>query len=488
MISKPRHLHIAALLFFLFDTIKQMVIPFAAGLFGATSSDDDVLMIWIVVVLVLFIIAITVLKFIFFTYQILDDEIIVKYGVFVKKVNHVPYERIQNITTNQWFFLKPFNLEELEIETAGHSDKPEVQLKAVPITLKDEINHHRRNESVKLKTSEVNENVQEKPDKITENIGNTYTISWRDLVKFALTSPAFLTGIVVVLAAYGKIQNGISQTLYKNIAQQASHIGVLIIIGILVAILLVFYIGSVIALIIQYYHFKLTEKDGQFITERGLLRTRKTTIKMDRVQAVMLKQPLLRSFLKIVTVQLVIISNSKKGDSEKDIIVMPVIAQRDVNKFLKQFFPKIPAEQVSAFSPDHRTFFYDLRNATYFALVTVVLTIGFLHSITWLWVTLVIAELLFWYTPAYFSAKRSKVEVVTDDFLVIRNNKVLTNQVFFIPRSSVQFIEKRQSIWLKHKDMSSLNVNVRSGATQKKIKVNYQNDSDIEQIVNWYKH
>jgi Predicted membrane protein len=86
-----------------------------------------------------------VIAYFMFGYQLFENEILVKQGLFVKKVNHIPYDRIQNVTANQWFFLKPFKLEELEIETAGHSEGPEVSLVAVSVELKNELNHYRQN-------------------------------------------------------------------------------------------------------------------------------------------------------------------------------------------------------------------------------------------------------------------------------------------------------------------------------------------------------
>ena len=484
MTSKPRHLHIASLVFFMFDILKRWIIPIVIIMVSEFNRNVvPWIILWIVMIIVL-VIGGAVIRYMTFTYQLLDDEIVVSYGVFVKKVNHVPYDRIQNVTTNQWFFLQPFHLEELEIETAGHSEKPEVQLKAVPDSLRSEINDLRHaNTTTKTCAGSIPEiNEESKSDN-----SNVYAISWHDLIKFALTSPAFLTGLLVVMAGYGKIQGASNNKVYENIATEAGRLGVLIMIGLLVAVLLIFYIVSVIVLVVQYYHFKLTEEDGQFIMERGLLQRRRTTIKMDRIQAVMIKQPWLRSFLKIVTVQLVIISNSKKGDSEKDIIVMPVIPARNVDKFLQQFFGSIPVEKVTPFKSQKRTYWYDLRNASYGALLTAVPVIGLLYKLPWVCLTVLLIEIILWLTPAYFSAKRSMIQILDPHYAVLQKNSVLTKQTYFVPKNSVQFIERRQSIWLKKKSFASLTVNVRSGANDKKIRVNYQTAQEVDQLVKWYK-
>lgn len=481
MTSKPTRLSFASMIFFMYEVIKGTIVPFVVAVLGTANLTSRIWQIAIIAVFVAFMLETAIVRYLMFTYQLLDDEIVVRYGVFVKKVNHVPYDRIQNVTTNQWFFLKPFGLVELEIETAGHSEKPEVELKAVPESLRSEIDALRqRSKQIEPDEEvEVDETFQPVPD-------NTYQINWKDLVKFALTSPAFLTGLLVVLAAYGKVSNSISKEVYQNLANEAYHLGILLIIGLVILVLLIFYVGSVIVLIVQYYHFKLTEEDSKFEMERGLLQTKKTSIARPRIQAVLVKQPWLRSFLNIVTVQLVIISNSKKGDSEKDIIVMPVIATNKLAEFMQQFFAEIPLE-IPNFRPNKWTYYYKLRNATYFAVLGSIILLIATHWFIWLSVTLVIIWLLICYLPAYFSIKRSYVDVPRKDYLVIQNNKILTKQLFFVPKESIQFVERRQSIWLKKRNIASLTINVRSGNRQRKLNVDYLTEAEIDQVIKWYK-
>lgn len=68
------------------------------------------------VTLIFLIIAFSLLKFFFFTYQISDEMLTINSGIFVKRHTHIPYGRIQTVQRSQWFFLKPFQLEQLKIE------------------------------------------------------------------------------------------------------------------------------------------------------------------------------------------------------------------------------------------------------------------------------------------------------------------------------------------------------------------------------------
>lgn len=486
MTSDPKRLHPAAILFFLYKDLKNWIVP-AIIFVVAVYNQSKLWSILGLFALLLLITAVDIIRYRTFSYQFFNDEILVRSGIFVKKVNHIPYDRIQNITANQWFFLRPFKLEELEIETAGHSEGPEVSLVAVPVKLKDELNHYRQ----QFNSEEVTQNVSqetfsiEKPVKqgITE-----YSITWRELLKFSLTSPAFLSGLLVVLAFYGKVQQSLSKQFYEAAANEFVHLGwILVVIG-LIIILLFFYLVSVLVLIAKYYHFHLEKEDSQFRMQYGFFKTKKTSISQNRIQAVVVKQTILRRLLHIASVKLVIISNSKKGETEKDIVVMPVIETAKLNGFLKKFFPHIPVDELKVKPAAAKTYYYDLRNATIFSVITDIIlgSIMFKLSVWWL-VAIVIVSALFWLPPAYLNARRARITLMNDDYVFLQNNQVTSKNSYFVPKSSIQLLERRQSVWLSNKKFAHILLNCRSGIETRVLKVKYLPQKQIDEVVAWYK-
>lgn len=472
MTSKPHRMHPISLLLFAYESMKKVAFPLIIVLLGIGRTFSLVWITVIITALIVLLILLNFLDYFMFTYQVLEDEIIIRSGVFVKKVNHVPYDRIQNVTTNQWFFLKPFGLEELEIETAGQSDKAEVQLKAVPDSLKEEINRLRNNDTVTIDSEQPQE--------------NTYTISWRNLLKFSLTSPAYFSAILAVVVLYGKVKDIIDQDIYQNMSSRMAHANLLIITAAVLLVLFIFYLGSAALIISKYYHFQLIKDNGQLQMTRGLFQSRKTTISMKRIQSVVIKQSLLRGFLKIATIQLVIVSNSKEDDTEKDIIIMPVIAIDQVEKFLQQFLPQVPVKEMN-FKPFKWTYYYELRNATLWAIPTIGFLVWLVFPKMWFIVGIIILGMFFWYVPAILTAQRSKIQVLNKNFLVLQNNKIMTKQVNYIPKSRIQYVERRSSLWLERKGIASLLIYVRSGNSQRTFSVNYQVEKDVDEILAWYK-
>ncbi|MQS98618.1 PH domain-containing protein [Companilactobacillus halodurans] len=472
MISKPQHIHPIALVFFLYDSLKQLVFPALIIFFGIVNAENEKWLIIFSVLLISFIIIKTFLGYFMFTYQLSNDEIFIKSGIFVKKLNHIPYERIQNITSNQWFFLKPFKLEELKIETAGQSDKPEVSLKAVPDSLRPKI-ANLRNHQEHSKSKQASE--------------NSYHISFRDLIKFSLTSTAIINALIVAFALFGKIHDFIDERELKTIADKVINLQIVLMILLPIAIFFVFYLLLSFILFSKYYDFKLTEAKGHLETMRGLFKTRKTNINLNRVQAILIKQNFLKRLFSIATVQLVIVSNSTEDDTEENVIIMPVINYEKVTDFLNQFFPNIPVEETSHFNPLTATYFYKFRNATIGMAITIGLIVLLLHRFVLLTTILSILGLLIWYLPAYLSAKRSNIQFLNDKYLQLQNNHLLTKQIALIPKASLQFTKKSQSLWLKRKNIANIALNIRSGVSQKTFAVTYQAENDIDSIMRWYK-
>ncbi|MFC6175328.1 PH domain-containing protein [Companilactobacillus huachuanensis] len=480
MICKPRRLSPAAILFFFYKDIKNLFIPVVIFAFATFKQARFWTIIGLVAVFILVIVG-DLVKYMTFSYQFFNREILVRKGIFVKKVNHIPYDRIQNVTVNQWFFLKPFKLEELEIETAGHSEGPEVSLVAVSVTLKEELNNYRKQFKATVTTGE------EEDDAEVSN-SQSYAITWRELIKFSVTSPAFLSGLLVVLAIYGKAQHSISKQMYVAMAKEFSHLGWIVVVVGMSLIILIFYLISVFALIARYYHFNLRMENNQFEMQYGLFKTKKTSISQNRIQAVVVKQTLLRRLLHIASVKLVIISNSQKENTEKDIIVMPVIETAKLQPFMRKFFPSIPVNNCQTITANVGTYYYDLRNAIIFSLLTDLLIGLFIFRISFILnISVVILSAIFWITPAYLNARRAAVTVMDDKYVFLQNNYLTSKNSYYVPKNSIQLLERRQSIWLSQKRFAHLRLSCRSGIGERNLKVKYLPQSQIDSVIVWYK-
>ncbi|WP_054759666.1 PH domain-containing protein [Secundilactobacillus collinoides] len=65
-------------------------------------------------------IVVAILRYWRFTYQITPTDISINKGLIFRKQLQIPYSRIQTLQVKQWFYLKPFHLTAVSIETSGH--------------------------------------------------------------------------------------------------------------------------------------------------------------------------------------------------------------------------------------------------------------------------------------------------------------------------------------------------------------------------------
>ncbi|MFD1671958.1 PH domain-containing protein [Agrilactobacillus yilanensis] len=491
MISKPKHQHPLALIFALYEWGKVVTVPVIIVV--AVSVRSLLITVLAALGLVLVTLIAGLIDYLMFSYQLTEDEIVIREGVFVKKVNHIPYDRIQNVVANQWFFLKPFHVESIEIETAGHADGPEVQLSAVPEQFKQTLAQLRQaaptpapdptlapTEAATTTAAEPLSEPKAKPEA-------TYQITWHELLKFAFTSPAFLSGLLAILAVYGKMGNKVQEQIFDVLANSVAGLGLFVLISIILGVLILFYLGSAAILIARFYHFKVVRTADQFNLSSGLFKTRTTTIAMDRIQAVVIKQPLLRRLLKIATVKLVVISNSKKDSSDKDVIVMPVMMTTNLAQFMADFFPTVPAQPEMDYATAARTYFYDLRNAgLIFLVIAAGLGFGLYRWPIWLSLAVLLVALI-WLVPAYLKARRSSVFVLNETYAYLSNNQFFTKNRYFVPKNKIQSLERQESIWLQPKGFAHLSLCCRSGEGARILKVKYLPAKAIDTVVAWYK-
>lgn len=144
---KDERLPRAALILMLGQSLYNSVI-YVIGLvvIGFRDRADGGWIVWLLVGAgFLLVVASTLVRYLRFTYRLADSQVVIKSGLFVRKTRHIPYAKIQTLRHQQWFFLKPFNLESLVIETSSKNGKEgEAQLYAVAPAVGAEIEARRK--------------------------------------------------------------------------------------------------------------------------------------------------------------------------------------------------------------------------------------------------------------------------------------------------------------------------------------------------------
>lgn len=407
------------------------------------------------------------------TYELTEDALIFRKGIFVKQEIIVPYERMQTIKKNQWFYMVPFGLVRLMVETAAHSGKEaEVDLPLVSYALYDELEARRRNE-----TQIISKEKTRQAD---------FSLSSKDLLTFALTELSLLAPVVLMFGVLQVIPDSVQDKLWGQFSQ--------LVIVVAVALFCVAYllttIFMVLKTVLKYANFQIfQESTGALRIEYGLLEQKSQVIPMSKIQGVRIKQNIFRLFLGLVSVDLLIAGGQEKQEGEKESltthpILIPVTKISEADTYLKQFLPDFDF-QVSLKEMQQLRLWYFSR----FKFLIIAIPIGayfVFHFAIWQLALAIVLLAALSLGYAYYQSK-SQAYGMNEHFIVFRDVRLLERVQTILPRKNIQSLEMRTSRWLYPKQLGHCKLNVKAGDDDFHTELNYLPLDDIEQMIHFYR-
>ncbi len=416
-------------------------------------------------------------------YQLTDDAFILRRGVFRRQLLHINYNKIQTVQREQWFFLRPFKLESLLIETAAKSsgDEPEVKLAVVSMALGAELERRRqraKQPNVAVTMPEVRVAEGEADDDAPTAWTYQHTLSLGELVKYAITSLGFIPSILAVLAALQYVDDVPIVAHWMN--QNLAHLAVVTVIMMVVSSVLMGVLISFGILMARYWRFTVQFDGSTVATKKGLFRTNSVSAPVRRIQAVRFQQNIIRGLLKRGTAQVVLASAVGKAENDDDMVLYPMLTKHDVWRRLHRLVSWLPGDQ-----PTFTTFktgrIAIVRNTVWFPLLVAGVLTYFFHYwglLAFIWVAYTLACALF--------AVHARGAVVSDNILFISSGSMLVRSEFAVTRSHVQSLEVRQSWWMKKTKLVHVVVHVRKGDGDEEVKLEYVPEAMGRQLYTWY--
>ncbi|MFC6260474.1 PH domain-containing protein [Levilactobacillus fujinensis] len=431
------------------------------------------------------------LKWLTLSYAVTPDAVIIHSGIFVRHHEHIPYSRIQTVQRKQWFYLRPFKLEEVLIETASHDDSaPEARLAAVPTDVADTIEHYRH-----MAPTTVTTDVASAASPSTTDAGVPtatpvlahYQINSADLVKFGLTSLIFIPFLLVLLGLYNKIPKSftkIPKSFTNSLINDASHMALTLLIGGVILIIVIAWLGAFLWTLTRYYHFELDREPDQLKAAKGLFQRNTITAPIARIQAVRIKQNLLRQWLHLQTVQVLIASKAASDDDDNDLVIMPVIANQAVYTTMTPFVDWLPqrAPDLTALRVPHN--WYLMRNAILFVALPAIGIAWLWPHLSWISILLVIIAVL----QGRFAGRNTAGALISPNLLALQTGHFWTREVYYVPADKIQSMRFQQSVWMKKTQLAHLTVNVRHGNHNQAIALRYVPVVAAQTLYDWYLH
>lgn len=530
--NKPKHLHPLYVLFPMLNTLKSFAPIILLGGYKAITeswnreSGNDFSWIWLVLaaaVLLLLLILYGWLQWKRFVYVLEDDKILIQKGVISRDEISLYTGRIHSMNVEQPLVQRMLRLNQIRIETPGGSEKgtllpalsndaaKELQqwlrlriaagqarsdshadenLQATVIPMHEDgagypkpskeqegSEHEQYAESNGLSNTEA---LQPVPDSMEasdplipmEERRILLKISSSKLLIAALSSlnlslaAAFLAGI------YSFADDILPERVYQTIFEGAGDLlpggwFSLVVVGFIFAWLL-----SGVLYTIKYAGFTVEQIGKQFSITCGLLDRKQTVFSPERVQAVSVKEGLLRRLFGYGEVKLHVLTS----EESKHLILHPLILIKDIPELIERMLPKFQAKTVTAVPPRRSRVLY-IRWKLVFSAVLCTACIWYFH-LPGLWSLLLIPLMLYW----GFAEHRDTGFNISDKQLTIRTRSIALI-TYYIRRPQIVTVDISGTRRQRRKQLLSLEVSM---ITESANRIKGMEQSDVQAVWKWF--
>ncbi|HRM12728.1 MAG TPA: PH domain-containing protein [Flavobacterium sp.] len=257
-----------------------------------------------------------------------------KYLVFNKTKTAIQLCKIQQVNINQSFVQKLIGVYELNVDTAG-SNKKEGAIKAISHELALELKSRLlENEEKNTVIGTAETTLEETEQKLFEAVHPFIKISFLSLLKVGITSNygrSIALLLVFFSTIYENLQNfGEENAIYEekvgtyidqNFIFQTILLSIVLLFGIVLVI-------NIIRIIFKYYDYKITRQKGSLLLSFGLLNTKSTIIKPEKVQITTIRRNYFQKKMGIL--------------ERKSAIEIPGCSETERDSILKLLFHTIP--------------------------------------------------------------------------------------------------------------------------------------------------
>ncbi|CAK1223642.1 Uncharacterized membrane protein YdbT [Fructobacillus tropaeoli] len=521
---KAKHLHPLAFILSFYEQLKNMVALGLAILFFFHFTWWE----WVLLFLALLIWSI--LSFWMKTYELTESELIYRSGVLERQVRHLPYQKIQNIHGKQWFFLQPFHLEEIAVDSGGKGAKQnQISLSVVPTWVALVLEQKRQDETTNLPTlierakvqaqnegpttQEQDELVDKKdpqgqsfdvesdPKTVTQTSSlrsngssrlsaDSYRASVLSLITYAVTTPEVIFQFFIFLGGFVHLdqQGVVSHWLEQEFTNHVLGLGALVIVLLVVLFVLIVIAFNVLRTVILYFGFEVHHDAGHLTIARGLFERQTMHLSINRMQTVEVRQNIFRQALRLATVKTRLITDENGEDkvSKNVPTLIPMVKSGAVDHYLSQWLPNFPSKPIKKTSSSTYQILTMIRNGLFWTLPVAAVLIYVFQRLP-LVVLLVLLVLAFVVGAGWYKGKATTAQVVNGQVLVLKTAKNYETITTYIAWDKIQSLSIKQSWWLARRNQRAhLAVVVRTDTSTKVLTARYLPMKEVKAIFDWY--
>ncbi|WP_027964717.1 PH domain-containing protein [Halalkalibacillus halophilus] len=467
--SNGKRLHPTAIIFKLMYSIKNAIYVAIPPLIASFGND---FFFWVIIgvgVLFLLFVLYSVVDWLRFTYAVVDDELRIHQGIFIRNKRSISKHRIQSIDLTQGVLHRIFKLTKVSIETAGSNQGVDAALSSVTFEEGKAVQDALKSKGPVVETEEEQ---QEEPDYPKKSVTN------KELVIAGSTSGSIGVILGLMLLGFSEVERFIPESAYDEATRWILALAIEAILGLVIFFLVILWGLGILGTVIKYGRFTITRYEDELFITRGLLEKKQMTIPLKRIQAVGIKESLIRQPLGFASVYVEIAGGEVKAGSRT--LLFPIIKKANVEQFLHEILPEyqeVPTEFTKL--PTRALPYYIISMVFLPAIITVAVGI-FLTDFIYLPIILAIAAVLFAilkHRTHGSHISEQQITFVTRDF---------SKDTILVKHKRIQSFEKRQHFLQRKQNLATVRISMLNNFAGRHESVSGFELEDADHLSDWY--
>lgn len=390
-----------------------------------------------------------------------NEEFIISEGIFNKTKTTIQLNKIQQVNINQSLIQRVIGVYELEVDTAGSTNK-EGKIKAIShplaLSLKSQLLDN-ENRTIVVPTHET------ATTSADELVATPFiSISFISLLKVGITSN-YVKSLSLLLLFFITATDYINKFTGKDIFEEEDIEAYVnktaVITSLLLFVVILFGIVLVINLfriVFRYFDYKITKQKGTLLLSFGLINTKSTILKPEKVQITTISRNYFQKKMNILEIK---IKQATSGEKEKHTaaIDIPGCSNHEKNEILKLLFHQIPQKGLML-RPNYRKLVFSI-----FLIIIVPLSGFFIvaANVSEVMEFAYVAPLyaLFLGLILYFGFRNYRL-FINDDF-IIKQSGAWDISEEIISTKKIQAVTVSQLFWHKNADIGYLTLHTAGG-------------------------
>ncbi|WP_217438031.1 MULTISPECIES: PH domain-containing protein [unclassified Brevibacillus] len=322
---EAKRYHLLNILFDLITQVKHLFFP-ALILFVFNRDSTNAFITYGRIVFYIYVVGMLVylvLKWFSYKYRLDDTAFHLYQGIFTKTKQTIPFAKIQNVNRHTTLLHRIFKVTSIRFETGMVGDDSTVEFAVISFNEADRLEAYTK-QAVRVEKEPEAEGKEGDATSL-EEIGTPYptperiihfTPTKKEIIKASFTSLSFLGMITLLVWAYFKL------TEYIDVEEQVVGIYSLItsswtlITLTAVGLLVLSIVFGMVTTYIRYGKYEISSDHERIYIAKGVIEETAFSIAKERVQAIKIKQSLLKRMLGLAEVKLTVVGGD--SDSEKD--------------------------------------------------------------------------------------------------------------------------------------------------------------------------